>query len=166
MGESQDQRRQVAAARAVRTKKRPRRPGERVTHAPAIRDYCLRCVGYERAEVRRCTDSGCWLWPYRGRRTEIDGPERKHVTGVQRRLREPGEVATRGQAIRNFCIETHGFFGDFHQFVYLFDRHFELGRQFTESWFSSELLEEVFLSLLDAIYKFKLVNRDTNRSML
>ena len=31
----------------------------------AIKAFCLRCVGYEREEVRRCTSFGCPLWTHR-----------------------------------------------------------------------------------------------------
>ena len=31
----------------------------------AIKSSCLECVGWERVEVRRCTDLGCPLWMYR-----------------------------------------------------------------------------------------------------
>ena len=43
-----------------------RRPGT-IVWPPrnAIRCHCLECMGYQQAEVRRCTDTGCHLWPYR-----------------------------------------------------------------------------------------------------
>ena len=31
----------------------------------AIRKHCLECVGKCREEVRTCTGTDCWLWPYR-----------------------------------------------------------------------------------------------------
>lgn len=31
----------------------------------AIRAFCLECVGYESAEVNRCTAPACPLYPYR-----------------------------------------------------------------------------------------------------
>ena len=34
----------------------------------AIRAFCLECVGYESAEVNRCTAPACPLYPYRGDR--------------------------------------------------------------------------------------------------
>jgi hypothetical protein len=30
-----------------------------------IREFCLRCMGDNAAEVRRCTSPACSLWPYR-----------------------------------------------------------------------------------------------------
>lgn len=30
-----------------------------------IREFCLRCMGDNAAEVRRCTNPACSLWPYR-----------------------------------------------------------------------------------------------------
>jgi hypothetical protein len=31
----------------------------------AIKAKCLECIGFERAEITRCTSWGCPLWPYR-----------------------------------------------------------------------------------------------------
>jgi hypothetical protein len=31
----------------------------------AIKAFCLECVGWQRAEVARCTDLACPLWAYR-----------------------------------------------------------------------------------------------------
>jgi len=31
----------------------------------AIKSFCLECVGYQREEVKLCTDLGCPLYPYR-----------------------------------------------------------------------------------------------------
>ncbi len=45
--------------------KRQRKAGELARARIAIRNHCLECVGYNAAEVRRCTDHACWLWPYR-----------------------------------------------------------------------------------------------------
>lgn len=33
----------------------------------AIRTFCLECVGWNRAEVSRCSDLGCPLWAFRER---------------------------------------------------------------------------------------------------
>ena len=33
--------------------------------AAAIKLHCLQCVGYERAEVARCSSRCCPLWPFR-----------------------------------------------------------------------------------------------------
>lgn len=45
--------------------RRRRKPGEVVSRKQAIRNFCLECVGYESAEVIRCTSTECWLHPYR-----------------------------------------------------------------------------------------------------
>ena len=56
--------------------KRPRKPGEIPTRKQAIRNFCVQCMGYEAAEVRRCTAPGCWLYPYRmGTVTKEKGDE-------------------------------------------------------------------------------------------
>ena len=39
--------------------------GQKVTRASAIRLRCLECCGNQRAEVRRCPDRQCPLWPFR-----------------------------------------------------------------------------------------------------
>jgi hypothetical protein len=31
----------------------------------AIKSFCLECVGYQREEIKVCTDTGCPLFPYR-----------------------------------------------------------------------------------------------------
>ena len=45
--------------------RRWRRPGQLTSRVNAIRNHCLECVGYNSAEVERCTAPECWLWPYR-----------------------------------------------------------------------------------------------------
>ena len=46
-------------------RRRRRLPDEISTARAAIRNHCLECVGYESAEVARCTAPACWLYPYR-----------------------------------------------------------------------------------------------------
>ena len=49
-----------------RVVKRRRQQGEIVRPASrAIRCFCLECMGYNAAEVARCTATECHLWPYR-----------------------------------------------------------------------------------------------------
>ena len=56
-----------------RTLKRPRRSGEIATARGAIRNHCIECMGYQTAEVQKCTTPECWLFPYRmGRRVKPD----------------------------------------------------------------------------------------------
>jgi hypothetical protein len=31
----------------------------------AIKSFCLECVGWQREEIKLCTDLGCPLYPYR-----------------------------------------------------------------------------------------------------
>ncbi len=51
--------------RSGKIQKRRRLPNEICTARTAIRNHCLECVGYESAEVARCTAPACWLYPYR-----------------------------------------------------------------------------------------------------
>ena len=44
---------------------RRRKPGEVAVQLKAIRNFCLECMGGQRAEIDRCEDHGCWLYPYR-----------------------------------------------------------------------------------------------------
>ena len=38
----------------------------------AIKAFCAECVGWDRAEVTRCTDTVCPLWMYRPFRRGVD----------------------------------------------------------------------------------------------
>ena len=49
----------------VKLSRRRRKPGEVATRKQAIRNMCLECMGYQIAEVHKCTSEQCWLWPYR-----------------------------------------------------------------------------------------------------
>lgn len=42
-----------------------RRAWEGGSRKAAIRGFCLQCVGYEPAEINRCTSLTCPLYPYR-----------------------------------------------------------------------------------------------------
>lgn len=57
----------MTGARVIRTVVKHRRdPGTLVKPASrAIRYFCLECMGYQQAEVGRCTATECHLWPYR-----------------------------------------------------------------------------------------------------
>jgi len=46
-------------------KKRRRRPGEVASKMQSIRNQCLECMGYNHAEIQRCTSLECWLYPWR-----------------------------------------------------------------------------------------------------
>jgi len=43
----------------------------------AATSFCLECVGYQREEVKLCTDLGCPLYLYRPVRGAIRGPKRQ-----------------------------------------------------------------------------------------
>lgn len=49
----------------AKSKKRRRKPGEAPTRKDCIRNFCLECMHYQIAEIRRCTATECWLYPYR-----------------------------------------------------------------------------------------------------
>ncbi len=51
--------------KVTKVRSRRRRAGEVAQRALAIRNHCLECVGYNAAEVRRCTAKKCWLYPWR-----------------------------------------------------------------------------------------------------
>jgi len=44
------------------------------SQSAAIRSFCLECVGYDREEVKVCTDLGCPLYEYRltGRKRPLE----------------------------------------------------------------------------------------------
>jgi len=45
----------------------------------ATRSFCLECVGWQREEIKHCTDLGCPLYPYRSLRRG----HRKHPMGTK-----------------------------------------------------------------------------------
>jgi len=51
--------------KTTKIQRRRRKEGEIATQRTAIRNHCLECLGYNSAEVKRCTVSRCWLYPYR-----------------------------------------------------------------------------------------------------
>ena len=55
--------------KTTRILRRRRRPGEIATPRTTIRNHCLECMGYDGADVRRCTAPKCWAWPYRNGNT-------------------------------------------------------------------------------------------------
>jgi hypothetical protein len=38
---------------------------ERKSMRAAVDSFCVECVGYQREEIKVCTDQGCPLWAYR-----------------------------------------------------------------------------------------------------
>ena len=83
------QKEDTEAARAARLAEAPRRThglyrkawGGR-ERAAAVRCYCLECVGWSPAEVRRCTSPACPLWEFRmGRRFEGAAERARATTG-------------------------------------------------------------------------------------
>lgn len=49
----------------AKMKRRRRQCGEVASRKEAIRNFCLECMGYQQAEIRRCTATECWLYPWR-----------------------------------------------------------------------------------------------------
>lgn len=49
----------------AKLKRRRRKKGEVASRKEAVRNFCLECMGYQIAEVRRCTATQCWLYPWR-----------------------------------------------------------------------------------------------------
>lgn len=45
--------------------KHRRKPGQVASRKDAIRNFCMECMGYQMAEIRRCTSTECWLYPWR-----------------------------------------------------------------------------------------------------
>ena len=41
----------------------------------AIRAMCIQCMGYESAEIERCTATACPLYPYRGSGKPVKSPQ-------------------------------------------------------------------------------------------
>lgn len=39
--------------------------GEYVGRREAIRNFCMECMGYQMAEIKKCTAKECWLYPWR-----------------------------------------------------------------------------------------------------
>lgn len=56
----------------------------------AIRTHCIMCVGWERAEVARCTATGCPLYPYRN-----SGPSEKAPGGSPFAVERAAQAARR-----------------------------------------------------------------------
>lgn len=50
------------------------------SQSAAIRSFCLECVGYDREEVKACTDPACPLYAYRitGRKVPPNGTTPPH----------------------------------------------------------------------------------------
>jgi len=51
--------------RTTRVVKRQRKLGEVATPLKTMRNFCLECIGWDSAELRRCTAPKCWLYPWR-----------------------------------------------------------------------------------------------------
>jgi hypothetical protein len=53
--------------------RRDRQPGEIAVPMHAIRNHCLSCACWNSAEVARCPEAGCWLYPWRlyGNREDV-----------------------------------------------------------------------------------------------
>lgn len=51
--------------KVTRTLKRNRQPGELATPIQSIRNFCINCMGCQVNEVKKCSNPGCWAYPYR-----------------------------------------------------------------------------------------------------
>lgn len=49
----------------AKIRKRRRKPGEYDSRKESIRNMCMECMGYQMAEIRKCTATECWLYPWR-----------------------------------------------------------------------------------------------------
>ena len=49
--------------------------------AAGVKAFCFECCGYEREEVRFCTDQACPLWLYRPGRSKVPHGSSKDATG-------------------------------------------------------------------------------------
>jgi hypothetical protein len=76
----------------AKLQKRKRKLGECPTRKQAIRNFCLECVGYEIAEVHRCTAVECWLHPYRPGATKEELKTEKQLTKEQKELKDAKPV--------------------------------------------------------------------------
>lgn len=54
-----------AQAKKTKTKKDIYSKRVRLTRAQAIRTNCIECMGFQVAEVNKCTNERCALWPFR-----------------------------------------------------------------------------------------------------
>ena len=71
-GEREATKEEIKAARAERLKIAPERTHKNYRKAwngrnrkYAVRMFCVECMGYEQAEIPRCTSLACPLYPYR-----------------------------------------------------------------------------------------------------
>ena len=56
----------------MKVPRRRRRAGEYTTRGQAIKNHCCQCMGWQLAEVKRCTSPKCWLFPFRNGRKQAD----------------------------------------------------------------------------------------------
>jgi hypothetical protein len=54
----------------------------------AVKSFCLMCVGWQKEEVRLCTDSTCQLYPYRPYKSSKQAENR---TGFALELKNAGQ---------------------------------------------------------------------------
>ena len=64
----------------------------------AIKMFCLECVGYDREEVKVCSDQGCPLYQYRSGKVMVKRPRSEAqmksdaLNAVRLRLQRPQKV--------------------------------------------------------------------------
>lgn len=77
--------------------RRRRRPGEVLGLRATVRANCLQCVGWNAAEVARCSSHACWCWPWRmPGRPNLEGEDpslmaRQYYDPAQERTGNPTE---------------------------------------------------------------------------
>ena len=129
---------QAKVKRVKKRMARPRQPGEVAEGMVAIKSFCLECFGGDVEGIRGCTDPECWLYPLRKgnltrkeqqceacvakiafaqegdvfdvryERESAPTTSLKRATTEKMRRREGGEWPTHRAAIRNHCLECHG----------------------------------------------------------
>ena len=78
--------------------KRRRKLGEIVTRKQAIRNFCLECMGYEIAEVHKCTAVECWFHPYRPGATKEEFEKEQQRAKEVKEQKEPQNDRSAKQA--------------------------------------------------------------------
>lgn len=67
----------------AKLKSRRRKIGEICTRRDAIRNHCMECMGYQIAEIKRCTAKECWLFPFRPGATRAEINTEREEAGLK-----------------------------------------------------------------------------------
>uniref|UniRef100_A0A6M3L192 Uncharacterized protein n=1 Tax=viral metagenome TaxID=1070528 RepID=A0A6M3L192_9ZZZZ len=71
--------RQIRKDLDARTRRSPR------ALSPRIRAHCIECMGFQPAEVRRCTSPACYLYPWRSGHFSAEAQEEQEAAHDKRR---------------------------------------------------------------------------------